>query len=86
MWNKVDFDISLHLYQNSCFFIFSIRPPREATTILTAITIILILPVLELDIKRRVCILLYLASSTQHYLLKFIYIFAVLSVACFFFI
>lgn len=29
MWNKVDFDISLHLYQNSCFFIFSIRPPRS---------------------------------------------------------
>lgn len=51
---KMDFDICLLLYQNSCIPLSFPYPLPKVTTILTAISIIFILPTLELDVNRTI--------------------------------
>lgn len=62
---KMNFDIYLYLYQNSHISLSVQHLLSKVATIVTAITIVLFLSILELEVNRTECILLYLASFTQ---------------------
>lgn len=67
----MDFDICLYLYQNCCISLSFRYPLPEVTIILTANTIILTLPVLELDVHRtmeKVFFGFLLLNTLLHYL------------------
>ena len=51
---KMDFDICLFLNQNSGIHLSFPYPLPKVTTILTAVSVIFILPTLELDVNRTI--------------------------------